>query len=129
MARKKSAKGPAGVVPAKTEVMTTELEPSPPAPPLRNPPPSTTNTAVEPEAVKLVEPEAVKPVEPEAVKSVEPEAVEPEAVEAVEQAASNETAVVNTEESGEELGENLPLFPVPIKGPAGEEIELQVGGG
>ena len=38
----------------------------------------------------------------------------------------NAVAVVDVEVSGEEFGENLPLYPVPVKGPAGEEIELQV---
>ena len=143
MARKKSGKGSAVPPPTKNEVVTPEVEPAPPAAPLPSPPPSTTDTAVEPEVVEPVEPEVVELVEPEAVEVVEPAAVEPvqldatttsgstepEVVEGIEQAASNEMAVVNSAEEGEELAENLPLFPVPVKGPAGEEIELQVGRG
>ena len=139
MARKKSGKGPAVPPPTKNEVVTPEVEPAPPAAPLPSTPPSTT---AEPEVVASVKPEVVESPEPEAVEPVEPAAVEPqldatttsgstepEVVEGIEQAASNEMAVVNSAEEGEELAENLPLFPVPVKGPAGEEIELQVGRG
>lgn len=39
---------------------------------------------------------------------------------------SEKAAKEAEKQNGEVIGEDLPLYPLPVKGPGGEEIELQV---